>query len=68
MVTMPDPEKPTCQLSGTDGNVFAVIAAVRFALREAGLDDRAHEFRERAFAAASYEDVLRLVHEYVEVE
>jgi hypothetical protein len=63
-----EPPRPTCRLSGTDGNVFAIIAAVRLALWDADLDERAEEFRDRAFNAGSYDDVLRLVTEYVEVE
>jgi hypothetical protein len=60
--------KPTCQLSGTDANVFALIGRVRQALRGAGQADRALEFTDRAFRAGSYDEVLRLCFEYVEVE
>lgn len=69
---MPQPEpcpaaKPPCRLTGTDGNVFAVIGRVRQALRSAGQHDRARELVERAFAARSYHEVLRLCFEYVDV-
>ena len=62
------PTKPACQLTGTDGNALSIIGRVRQALREAGQADRAHEFTDRAFRAGSYDEVLRLCFEYVEVE
>jgi hypothetical protein len=58
--------RPPCQLTGTDGNVFAVIANVRRALKDQ--PERAAEFAARAFASRSYEVVLQLCFEYVEVE
>jgi hypothetical protein len=63
----PAPRKPRCRLTGTDGNVFAVIGFVRRALRNAGQIERAREFVERAGAARSYDEVLRLCFEYVDV-
>ena len=70
---MPDardtqPAKPPCQLTGTDGNVFAIIGTVQRALREAGQHDRATAFGERAFGAGSYDAVLALCFEYVDVQ
>lgn len=63
----PGPRKPACRLVGTDGNVFAIIGTVRRALRRAGMDGRATEFVQRAFASRSYDEVLGLCHEYVDV-
>lgn len=60
--------KPTCQLTGTDGNVFSVIANVTSCLKKAGLKERADEFKAKAFACANYDEVLRLCFDYVEVE
>lgn len=60
-------EKPRCKLVGEDGNVFNVIGRVRRALRDAGQGERAREFVERAFRCGSYDEVLQLVLEYVEV-
>lgn len=62
-----DVSKPVCKLVGTDGNVFAIIGRVRDALRAAGQAARAAEFVERAFSAGTYDEVLRLCMEYVEV-
>ena len=59
--------KPVVQLIGTDGNVFAVITKVRKALIEAGLRDEARTFVDAAFAARSYDEVLRLALAYCEV-
>lgn len=55
--------KPTCKLLGTDGNVFAIIANVSKCLDK----EQAHEFENKAIACDSYDEVLRLVMEYVEV-
>ncbi len=60
--------KPVCQLSGTDGNVFSVIGAVRQALARAGKRDKAAEFGAKAFKCSTYDEVLQLCFEYVEVE
>jgi hypothetical protein len=59
--------KPVCKLVGTDGNVFAVIGRVRAALIGAGQPDQASEFVKRALGARSYDEVLQLCMEYVEV-
>lgn len=59
--------KPRVELLGTDGNVFNVIGLVAKALKEAGQPDKATEFTKRAFKAHSYDEVLVLLQEYVEV-
>jgi len=59
--------KPACKLVGTDGNVFSIIGRVKHALKQAGQDDRAREFVEKAFRAGSYDEVLQLCMDYVEV-
>jgi hypothetical protein len=64
---MEDHEKPECQLIGEDGNVFLIMGRVRRSLEGAGQRKEAAEFTERARAAHSYDEVLRLVMEYVEV-
>ncbi len=60
--------KPSCQLVGTDGNVYSVIGNVCRALKQAGQHDSAAEFKTKAFASESYDAVLALCFEYVEVE
>jgi hypothetical protein len=61
------PIKPPCNLIGEDGNVFSIIGRVRRALTAAGQEDRAREFVEKAFRSTSYDAVLQLCLEYVEV-
>lgn len=57
----------TVQLSGTDGNVFAIVGKVSKAITSADGSVKAKEFTDRAFGASSYAEVLRIVTEYVEV-
>ena len=55
------------KLTGLDGNVFAIIGVVSAALVEADRPATAREFRARAFQASSYDEVLRLAVQYVDV-
>ena len=64
----PSDPLPVCRLIGTDGNVFAIIGKVRRTLREAGQPERASAFAGRAFQSRSYDEVLTLCHEYVDVQ
>ena len=59
--------KPVCKLIGTDGNVFAIIGRVKQTLKKAGQEDRACEFVKKARRAKSYDEVLALCTEYVDV-
>lgn len=61
-------EKPLCKLIGEDGNVFAIIGRVSKTLKRAGLIEEAKEFIVKASCAKSYDEVLCLCTEYVEVE
>ena len=61
------PCKPVCQLIGGDGNVFAIIGTVRNTLLRAGMAEKAREYQDRALSAGSYDEVLQLCMEYVEV-
>jgi hypothetical protein len=60
--------KPPCSLTTCDGNVFSIIGAVRKALKKAGQSSRADEFSGKAMMAGSYDEVLRLCFDYVDVE
>lgn len=60
--------KISVKLIGEDGNVFNIIGIVSKALKRAGMADKAAEFTKKAFTAGSYDDVLCLCMEYVEVE
>ena len=60
-------EKPKVQLTGKDSNVFSIIGRVTSALKKAGQADKAKEFTDKAFAAGSYDEVLRLAMTYCDV-
>lgn len=60
-------KKPVCKLTGTNGNVFAIIGNVSKTLKNANQSDKASEFSKKAFAAGSYDEVLKLCFEYVDV-
>jgi hypothetical protein len=62
------PRKTPCKLIETDGNVFSIVGRVKRALERDGQPDRAREFVRLAFASKSYDEVLALCLEYVEVE
>ena len=64
----PSAPLPVRHLIGTDGNVFAIIGQVRRSFREAGQPERASAFVERAFQPRSYDEVLQLCLDYVEVQ
>jgi hypothetical protein len=64
--------KPACKLIGQNGNVFNLIGITRKTLKSHGLqqeldqfDQRFNEIRENG---GSYDDVLNLITEFVEVE
>lgn len=60
--------KPECKLLGEDGNVFMVMGLVQRALKRAGQDDKAKEFTRRVAAECkTYDDVLALLQDFVEV-
>lgn len=60
-------KKPKCKLTGTDGNAFAIIANVSRCLKKAGLNELAAEFRSKALASKSYDALLVLCSDYVDV-
>jgi len=57
------------ELTGTDGNVFSIIGKVRKEIMRSGWDREAgaKEFTDKAFACGSYDEVLQLVMQTVEV-
>jgi hypothetical protein len=61
-------EKPTCRLATAADSEFSMIYRIRDALRDAGFNDRADEFLERAKRCGSRADLLTLAREYVAVE
>ena len=59
--------KQKCEFIGEDGNVFAIIGKVSKVLKQNNMEEKAAEFRQKAMNSKSYDDVLILVNEYVEV-
>lgn len=55
------------QLSGEDGNAFAIIGRVTKALKRAGHKDAATEFANEAMRQPSYDHLLRLAMKTVDV-
>ena len=66
---MPDTRYPDVevQLTGQDGNAFAIIGAVSKALRQAEGAEVASEWSRAAMDSGSYDDLLRLAMSWVEV-
>lgn len=60
--------KPSCTLIGEDGNVFNLIGIVSRTLEKNKLKLEAKEFRNKAIKCGSYDEVLVLIQEYVEIE
>jgi len=58
---------PVCKLVGENGNVFNIIGCVKKALVQAGYRDKASEFTRLAFEQTSYDKVLQLAMQYVEI-
>jgi hypothetical protein len=59
--------KPDCELTECDGNVFMIIGRVSKTLKRAGMAAMAEEFCAKAKTCKSYDNVLRLCFDYVEV-
>jgi hypothetical protein len=61
-------ERPTVELTGTDGNAFAVLGRVEKALRRAGwIQADIDKFHQEA-TRGDYDHLLQTVFKYVEVE
>jgi hypothetical protein len=59
--------KPRVNLTGTDGNVFALTAVCSRALKAAGLYPEAKEMTAKVFKAHSYDEALGVMSEYVDI-
>lgn len=56
------------KLVGQDGNVFLIIGKVSKALKKAGFQELADEYLNRTMSADSYDHVLQITMEYVNIE
>lgn len=59
--------KPKCKLTGTDGNVFALLGKCNNTLRKAGQSSKCEELNRRIFSSGSYGEALVIMGEYVEI-
>jgi len=59
--------KPECALIGEDGNAFSIIGKVSKTLKQNVSQEKASEFTNKAFSCESYDHLLQLVQEYVEI-
>lgn len=55
------PARVVVQLTGQDGNIFAILGRCRTALRRAGQHALADQLTEEVQAAKSYDDALQVV-------
>ena len=65
---MESEERLKVELSSQNGNVFNLIGLVRRALVRAGRVEESEEMVERTHKAASYDEVLQIFWEYVDIE
>lgn len=59
--------KPSCKLTGQDGNIFCLIGLAARALRRAGQEKQASEMSKAVMSTHSYSDALAKIAEYVDV-
>lgn len=67
-VAMENRSKPRCKMIGEDGNIFFILGRARETLKANGQGDQAKEVSERVMTCGSYDEVLKIIMEYVEVE
>ena len=61
-----DYEKPIVQLTGENGNAFAILGKVSKALKRAGLHEEAKKYMEEA-TSGDYDHLLQTSMKYVDV-
>ena len=64
----PAPAKPSMELLGHDGNIFAIMGHASQLLRRAGLKDQSEEMVQRVTACGDYYQALNIISEYVDTE
>ncbi|MBP2028856.1 hypothetical protein J2Z35_002694 [Acetoanaerobium pronyense] len=60
--------KPKCNLVGKDGNIFNLMGIASNALKKAGLKEEAKEMKDKIMNSKSYDQAIRIIMEYVDVE
>lgn len=59
--------KPKARLTGEDGNIFNLLGIAGQALRKNEQREKEIEMTEIVFVSHSYENVLKIISEYVEI-
>ena len=60
--------KPVAKLIGANGNIFVLVGIACKALKRAKMYEQATELQQRVFNCGSYDEALRTIMEYVDVE
>lgn len=60
--------KPKCKLFGSDGNIFILMGIASRTLKEQGFREEATEMIERIMNSENYDEAIRIITEYVDVE
>jgi hypothetical protein len=60
--------KPVCKLIGENGNIFNLMGLASKVLKENGQIVEAKEMSNKVMNSGSYNEALRIIMEYVEVE
>jgi hypothetical protein len=59
--------KPQLQVSGQDGNIFAVLSAASMVMRTDGCEQsEIEEMKNKVFSSKNYDEALAIIGEYVE--
>lgn len=64
----PAPVKPSMELLGHDGNIFAIMGHATQLLLRAGMKDQSEELVERVTTCRDYYEALNIISEYVDTE
>lgn len=61
-------EKVKVKLIGEDGNIFNLVGIARKALMRNGQEESALNMTEEVYASDSYDEALRVIGKYVDIE
>ena len=68
LAEQPAPVKPSMQLLGHDGNIFAIMGTASGLLKRAGMADQSKEMIDRVTSCGDYNKALNIISEYVDTE
>ena len=58
----------TVKLIGNDGNAFAILGAVKSAMRRAGVDKKIQDEYMKEAMSGDYDNLLSVISKYVDIE